>query len=73
MRLLLPTLFALIWSLQVSADHHKNPLEISADNLSNIVKIMASDEFEGRAPGTPGEDKTVAYLIAQLQKIGLEP
>ena len=72
MRLLLPTLFALIWSLQVSADHHKNPLEISADNLSNIVKIMASDEFEGRAPGTPGEDKTVAYLIAQLQKIGLE-
>lgn len=73
MRLLLPTLFALIWSLQVSADHHKNPLEISADNLSNIVKIMASDEFEGRAPGTAGEDKTVAYLIAQLQKIGLEP
>lgn len=73
MRILLPTLFALIWSLQVSADHHKNPLEISADNLSNIVKIMASDEFEGRAPGTPGEDKTVAYLIAQLQKIGLEP
>jgi Zn-dependent M28 family amino/carboxypeptidase len=73
MRLLLPTLFALIWSLQVSADHHKNPLEISADNLSNIVKIMASDEFEGRAPGTPGEDKTVAYLVAQLQKIGLEP
>ena len=73
MRILLPTLFALIWSLQVSADHHKNPLEISADNLSNIVKIMASDEFEGRAPGTAGEDKTVAYLIAQLQKIGLEP
>ena len=73
MRLLLPTLFALFWSLQVSADHHKNPLEISADNLSNIVKIMASDEFEGRAPGTPGEDKTVAYLIAQMQKIGLEP
>ena len=73
MRLLLPTLFALIWSLQVSADHHKNPLEISADNLSNIVKVMASDDFEGRAPGTPGEDKTVAYLIAQMQKIGLEP
>jgi Zn-dependent M28 family amino/carboxypeptidase len=73
MRLLLPTLFALFWSLQVSADHHKNPLEISADNLSNIVKVMASDEFGGRAPGTPGEDKTVAYLVAQMQKIGLEP
>ncbi|MDG1011558.1 MAG: peptidase M20, partial [Luminiphilus sp.] len=71
MRLLLPTLFALFWSLQSSADQH--PLEISAKNLSDIVKVMASDHFEGRAPGTPGEDKTVAYLIAQMQKIGLEP
>ena len=34
---------------------------------------MASDEFEGRAPGTLGEDKTVAYLIAQMKKIGLTP
>jgi len=71
MRLLLPALFALFWSLQSSAD--QNPLEISAKNLSDIVKVMASDDFEGRAPGTPGEDKTVAYLIAQMQKIGLEP
>ena len=71
MRLLLPALFALFWSLQSSADQH--PLEISAKNLSDIVKVMASDDFEGRAPGTPGEDKTVAYLIAQMQKIGLEP
>ena len=71
MRLLLPALFALFWSLQSSAD--QNPLEISAKNLSDIVKVMASDHFEGRAPGTPGEDKTVAYLIAQMQKIGLEP
>ena len=61
MRLLLPALFALFWSLQSSADQH--PLEISAKNLSDIVKVMASDDFEGRAPGTPGEDKTVAYLI----------
>ena len=71
MRLLLPALFALFWSLQSSADQH--PLEISAKNLSDIVKVMASDDFEGRAPGTPGEDKTVAYLIAQMQEIGLEP
>ena len=27
------------------------------------VKTLASDAFEGRAPGTPGEDKTVAYLV----------
>jgi hypothetical protein len=30
------------------------------------VKLLASDEFEGRAPGTPGEEKTVAYLTNQF-------
>ncbi|GAB3290191.1 M28 family metallopeptidase [Parahaliea aestuarii] len=34
---------------------------------------MASDAFEGRAPGTPGEDKTVDYLVQRMQAIGLEP
>jgi Zn-dependent M28 family amino/carboxypeptidase len=37
------------------------------------TKVLASDAFEGRAPGTPGEERTVAYLTGQLQKIGLQP
>jgi Zn-dependent M28 family amino/carboxypeptidase len=37
------------------------------------VKALASDAFEGRAPGTPGEDKTVAYLIEQFKAFGLKP
>jgi Zn-dependent M28 family amino/carboxypeptidase len=37
------------------------------------TKVLASDAFEGRAPGTPGEKRTVAYLTGQLQKIGLQP
>ncbi len=37
------------------------------------IKVLASDEFEGRAPGSPGEDKTVQYLTAQFQKLGLKP
>ncbi len=37
------------------------------------TKVLASDEFEGRAPGTPGEEKTVQYLTAQFQKLGLKP
>jgi Zn-dependent M28 family amino/carboxypeptidase len=37
------------------------------------VKALASDEFEGRAPGSAGEDRTIAYLTAQFQKLGLEP
>ena len=31
------------------------------------MKVLASDEFEGRAPGSAGEEKTVAYLSAQFQ------
>src|SRR5438128_1257072 len=37
------------------------------------TKILSSDEFEGRAPGSPGEEKTVAYLIDEFKKVGLKP
>lgn len=37
------------------------------------VEILASDEFGGRAPGSPGEDLTVAYLVQNLENLGLEP
>jgi Zn-dependent M28 family amino/carboxypeptidase len=36
------------------------------------VKVLAADEFEGRAPGTPGEQKTVDYLVTQFKALGLE-
>jgi Zn-dependent M28 family amino/carboxypeptidase len=37
------------------------------------TKVLSSDEFEGRLPGTRGEEKTVAYLIDQFKKAGLKP
>lgn len=37
------------------------------------IKTLSSDAFEGRAPATAGEEKTVAYLVERLKKIGLEP
>ncbi|MFK8028952.1 MAG: M28 family peptidase [Gammaproteobacteria bacterium] len=46
---------------------------IDASRLSSIVKVLASDEFEGRAPGTPGETKTITYLTEQFASMGLEP
>lgn len=46
---------------------------IESERLSDTVKILASDEFEGRAPGGPGEKKTVSYLVEQFQSFGLEP
>ena len=41
--------------------------------LSAEVRMLSSDAFEGRGPGTPGETKTVAYVIAQMQAAGLQP
>ncbi|MBD9479266.1 M28 family metallopeptidase [Pseudoxanthomonas sp. PXM02] len=46
---------------------------ISADNLSRHVRVLASDEFEGRAPATPGEEKTIAYIVDALKKAGVQP
>lgn len=47
--------------------------EISASRILARTKILASDEFEGRAPGSAGEEKTVAYLTAEFKKLGLLP
>ena len=41
--------------------------------LSDIVRTLASDEFEGRSPGTAGETKTVNYLVETFRSLGLEP
>lgn len=46
---------------------------INTANMSETVKVMASDEFMGRAPGTEGETKTVDYLIKRFTELGLEP
>src|SRR3546814_5383501 len=46
---------------------------ITAGDLAAHVERLASDEFEGRGPGTAGEQKTVEYIKAQMQRIGLQP
>ena len=45
----------------------------NADALLGHIRVLASDAFEGRAPGTPGETKTVDYLIGQFRALGLKP
>jgi len=47
--------------------------DISAANLADTVRTLASDQFQGRAPGTVGEERTIGYLIGRLQALGLEP
>ncbi len=46
---------------------------ITADDLIKHIKTLASDEYEGRFPGTPGGEKTERYLVSQFQRIGLKP
>ena len=49
------------------------PSSIDPARMSATVKVLASDEFQGRAPGSPGEAKTVDYLVAQFRALGLQP
>jgi Zn-dependent M28 family amino/carboxypeptidase len=63
---LLPLLYAPLSAAET-------PLAISATRILERTKIIASDELEGRAPGTAGEEKTVAYLAAEFKKLGLAP
>lgn len=46
---------------------------ISATELQRHVAALASDEFEGRAPGTRGEDLTLDYLVRELKRAGARP
>jgi len=52
----------------------KSALEsITAEDLSKDVEILSSDEFEGRAPASKGEEKTINFLKEEFQKLGLKP
>jgi Zn-dependent M28 family amino/carboxypeptidase len=46
---------------------------IAGDQVLADIRTLASDSFLGRAPGTLGEDRTVAFLEQQFRAIGLEP
>ncbi|HEU4774191.1 MAG TPA: M28 family metallopeptidase [Lysobacter sp.] len=46
---------------------------INAADFAERVKTLASDEFAGRAPGSIGEEKTVEYLKAEFERLGLKP
>lgn len=47
--------------------------ELSLKTLQDVTKELSSDAYEGRAPGTAGEEKTVAFLIKQFEAAGLKP
>ena len=46
---------------------------ITPDGMLAHIKVLASDEFEGRAPGTKGEELSIKYISDQFKQIGLKP
>lgn len=46
---------------------------IDGNAILDHTKMLSQDAFEGRAPGTQGEDFTVAYIVDQFRKAGLKP
>lgn len=76
MKRALPLILAVAAACATPAPRLKAPgpaAGITADRLLPIIRELASDEHEGRAPGTPGEERTVAFLGARLKALGLEP
>ena len=55
-----------------AAGHVFHPA-IDVGDFGEHVRTLASDAFEGRGPGTPGEDRSVDYIRSQFERIGLQP
>ncbi|MBA3766943.1 MAG: peptidase M28, partial [Acidobacteria bacterium] len=46
---------------------------ITSDDLLRHIKALSADEYEGRAPGTRGEELTVSYITSEFKRLGLKP
>ena len=68
-RFFLPALLAAVATPAIA----QTAPDISVDTMKAVTKTLSSDAFEGRAPGSAGETKTLAYLQQQFAKAGLKP
>jgi len=71
-------LFILTCLLYLSCGHQEPGVDaatasITVADFDADIAVLASDEFEGRAPATAGEEKTVQFLKAEFGKLGLLP
>lgn len=69
---------ALLLSACTAAEPEETQAEIAAPELSeqtmkDITRELASDEYEGRAPGSAGEEKTKQLLVKRFEAAGLKP
>src|SRR5207253_6882609 len=72
--LVILTLFATAFAADPETERLKPALDaITPDGLLAHIKMLASDEFEGRAPGSKGEELSIKYISDQFKAIGLKP
>jgi Zn-dependent M28 family amino/carboxypeptidase len=72
MRHALPAISALALIIASSSATAQEKPDIDASRMNEAVRVLASDEFEGRAPASAGEEKTVAWLVEQFRAAGAE-
>src|SRR5437588_2383618 len=75
---LLSVLFSILITNLFGADPEVERLKpaldaITPDGLLSHIKILGSDEFEGRAPGSKGEELSIKYISDQFKAAGLKP
>ncbi|WNO54577.1 M28 family metallopeptidase [Stakelama saccharophila] len=75
MRTMLATLLTLSATVAPAALNAQSvaPPQIPVETLKTVTKTLSSDEYGGRAPGTEGAEKTIAYITKRFQEAGLKP
>jgi Zn-dependent M28 family amino/carboxypeptidase len=56
-----------------TAEAEQAAASIDADTLREVVAEIASDGYEGRGPGSAGDERTRAYLAQALERMGFAP
>jgi Zn-dependent M28 family amino/carboxypeptidase len=73
------TLISALLACAVLAGEEPSPVParalhaITTEGILKHIRVLASDDFEGRAPGTPGEKKSLDYIIEECKALKLAP
>lgn len=70
--LVLISLGLLMAACQTESTQDEVAQNITKESLMEPIEKMSSDEFEGRGTGSPGQEMTVEYLVAQMKEYGIE-
>lgn len=68
-----PILLLMLAACQPTVTPETAQIDITVESLRQHVLVLADDSMQGRGPATPGEEKSVAYLISQFESMGLKP